>query len=172
MAARVECSGLGSGECQPQAARPDLLYCSAQGLGCRKVGRKRGVWRPNKSFKPKPLRYANHMAGKACHVLRSTTRLGLTLVLGPMPKIRASAIASLSAAGAIVVAGLFVYPLAMDSWTELQAKHAQERDFVAASDSDQAMIVRSLLINGLRKPPLCSPWDQNWSKDAMCFDRV
>src|SRR5690606_21960658 len=39
---------------------------------------------PNKSFKPKPLRYANHMAGKACHVLRSTTRLGLTLVLGLM----------------------------------------------------------------------------------------
>lgn len=37
--------------------------------------------RPNKSFKPKPLRYANHMAGKACHVLRSTARLGLTLAL-------------------------------------------------------------------------------------------
>ena len=82
MAARVECSGLGSGECQPQAARPDLLYCSAQGLGCRKVGRKLGVRRPNKSFKPKPLRYAKHMAGKACHVFRFTARLGLTLVLG------------------------------------------------------------------------------------------
>src|SRR5690606_18476605 len=39
---------------------------------------------PNKSFKPKPLRYANHMADKACHVLRSTARLGLTLVLGAM----------------------------------------------------------------------------------------
>src|SRR3546814_6136024 len=35
------------------------------------------------SFKPKPLRYANHMADTACHVLRSTTRLGLTLALGP-----------------------------------------------------------------------------------------
>lgn len=33
---------------------------------------------PNNAFKPKPLRSANHMAGTACHVLRSTTRLGLT----------------------------------------------------------------------------------------------
>src|SRR5690606_15911050 len=37
---------------------------------------------PNNAFKPKPLRSAKHMAGKACHVLRSTTRLGLTWVLG------------------------------------------------------------------------------------------
>ena len=38
--------------------------------------------RPNNAFKPKPLHSAKHMAGKACHVLRSTTRLGLTQVLG------------------------------------------------------------------------------------------
>src|SRR3546814_20394448 len=38
--------------------------------------------RPNNAFKPKPLRSANHMAGKDCHVLRSTARLGLTSVLG------------------------------------------------------------------------------------------
>ena len=82
LAARGAGSGFGSGECQLQAARPDMLYCFAQGLGCRKVGCRLGVRRPNKSFKPKPLRYANHMAGKACHVLRSTTRLGLTLALG------------------------------------------------------------------------------------------
>src|SRR5690606_1441972 len=37
---------------------------------------------PNNAFKPKPLRSANHMAGRACHVLRSTTRFGLTWVLG------------------------------------------------------------------------------------------
>ena len=37
---------------------------------------------PNNAFKPKPLRYAKHMAGTACHVLSSTTRLGLTWVLG------------------------------------------------------------------------------------------
>ena len=36
---------------------------------------------PNNAFKPKPLRYAKHMAGTACHVLRFTTRLGLTWVL-------------------------------------------------------------------------------------------
>ncbi len=34
--------------------------------------------RPNSSFKPKPLRSTNHMAGTACHVLGSTTQLGLT----------------------------------------------------------------------------------------------
>ena len=32
---------------------------------------------PNNALKPKPLRYAKHMAGTACHVFRSTTRLGL-----------------------------------------------------------------------------------------------
>ena len=37
-----------------------------------------GETRPNNAFKPKPLRYAKHMAGKACQVLCSTTRLGLT----------------------------------------------------------------------------------------------
>src|SRR5690606_15079900 len=51
--------------------------------------------RPNKSFKPKPLRYANHMADTACHVLRSTTRLGLTLALGGMSEIAAAMIEKL-----------------------------------------------------------------------------
>src|SRR5690606_25650148 len=37
---------------------------------------------PNNSFKPTPLRYANHMAGRACHMVCSTTRRGLTQVLG------------------------------------------------------------------------------------------
>src|SRR3546814_9173269 len=45
--------------------------------------------RPNNAFKPKPLRSAKHMAGTACHVLRSTTRLGLTSVLGVFPTIMA-----------------------------------------------------------------------------------
>ena len=39
---------------------------------------------PNNAFKPKPLRSANHMAGRACHVLHSTTRFGLTWVLALM----------------------------------------------------------------------------------------
>src|SRR5690606_15857089 len=82
LAAQAAGSGFGPGQCQPQAVRPDLLYCSAQGLGCREVGRKPGVRRPNKSFKPNPLRYAKHMAGKACHVFRFTALLGLTLALG------------------------------------------------------------------------------------------
>ena len=33
---------------------------------------------PNNAFKPNPLRYANRMAGRACHVVRSTALLGLT----------------------------------------------------------------------------------------------
>ena len=33
---------------------------------------------PNNAFKPNPLRYANHMAEKACHVVSSTARVGLT----------------------------------------------------------------------------------------------
>lgn len=65
-----------------QALQQDLLYCSAQGLGRRGSGISAGQRRPNKSFKPNPLRYAKHMAGKACHVFRFTTLLGLTLVLG------------------------------------------------------------------------------------------
>src|SRR5690606_6631987 len=46
---------------------------------------------PNNAFKPKPLRYAKHMAGTACHVLRFTTRLGLTWVLGPSHMLSLSA---------------------------------------------------------------------------------
>ena len=63
--------------------RPSCCSVSAQGLGCRGSGASAGRRRPNKSFKPNPLRYAKHMAGKACHVFRSTTLLGLTLVLAP-----------------------------------------------------------------------------------------
>src|SRR5690554_838912 len=37
-----------------------------------------GGARPNNAFKPNPLRYAKHMAGRACHVFRSTTLFGLT----------------------------------------------------------------------------------------------
>ena len=33
---------------------------------------------PNNAFKPNSFRYANNMAGKACHVLGSATRVGLT----------------------------------------------------------------------------------------------
>ena len=43
----------------------------------------------NNSFKPKPLRYGKGMAGKACHAFASTTRFGLTQVLGLMGDIMA-----------------------------------------------------------------------------------
>src|SRR3546814_9430100 len=37
--------------------------------------------RPNSSFNPNPLRSTNHMADKACHVVGSTTQVGLTQAL-------------------------------------------------------------------------------------------
>ncbi len=39
--------------------------------------------RPNNSFNPNPLRSTNNMADKACHVVGSTTQVGLTQALGP-----------------------------------------------------------------------------------------
>src|SRR5690606_6356211 len=58
-------------------SQPSVTSRSCCHVGLRKV-------RPNNAFKPNPLRYAKHMAGKACHVFRSTTLLGLTLVLCPV----------------------------------------------------------------------------------------
>ena len=40
--------------------------------------------RPNNSFKPNLLRYSNNMAEKACHVLASTTQVGLIQALGAL----------------------------------------------------------------------------------------
>ena len=55
----------------------------------------------NKSSKPTPLRGANHMAGKACHALRTPTQRGLTLALGGRGKfMRSAALLSL-----VLVAG-------------------------------------------------------------------
>ena len=50
------------------------------------------VVRPNNSFKPNLLRYSNNMAGKACHVLASTTQVGLIQALGLMHKLVATAV--------------------------------------------------------------------------------
>src|SRR3546814_16000141 len=44
----------------------------------------RGMIAPNSSFNPNPLRSTNNMAGRACHVVGSTTQVGLTQVLGLM----------------------------------------------------------------------------------------
>ena len=38
--------------------------------------------RPNNSFNPNPLRSTNNMADKSCHVVGSTTQVGLTQALG------------------------------------------------------------------------------------------
>jgi hypothetical protein len=42
------------------------------------VGSTLAQLRPNNAFKPNSFRYANNMAGKACHVICSATRVGLT----------------------------------------------------------------------------------------------
>lgn len=88
-----------------------------------------------------------------------------------MSRIRASAILSLSSAGALVVICLLAYPLVSNSWIELKTQRDQERDFVAASESDQSKIVRSLLINEINRPPLCSP-SVSCTKEPMYFDRL
>ena len=88
-----------------------------------------------------------------------------------MSRLRVSAIVLISITGAIVAAGALVYPLAKGSWADFQARRAQDRDFVIASDSDQAAIVRSLLLNEMAKPPLCSP-SQDCPKQPIYFDRL
>ena len=44
----------------------------------------RAMIAPNNSFTPNPLRSTNNMAGKACHVVGSTTQVGLTQALALM----------------------------------------------------------------------------------------
>src|SRR3546814_812209 len=41
----------------------------------------RGMIAPNNSFNPNPLRSTNNMANRACHVVGSTTQVGLTQAL-------------------------------------------------------------------------------------------
>ncbi len=61
---------------QSPGARLGVLFGARVGLSQDRAQ----AWlrRPNNAFKPKPLRYAVQAAGKACHLVRSTTRLGLT----------------------------------------------------------------------------------------------
>ncbi|GEM_PF-3779001 len=75
----------------------------------------------------------------------------------PMPSIRKSTVLRLSVAGAILLAGMVAYPLARDSWQDLQSRRAQEREFVAADDLDQQAIVRALLIRELAMVVPCAP---------------
>src|SRR5690606_29244326 len=84
-----------------------------------------------------------------------------------MFRIRLSAVVLISATAAMAAAVAFVYPLAESSWSELQVK----RDFVVASDADQGMIVRSLLVNELSKPPSCSP-SGDCAKEIIHFDQL
>src|SRR3546814_5075052 len=57
----------------------------------------RGMIAPNNSFNPNPLRYTNNMVGRACHVVGSTTQVGLTQALARLrrPEEHTSALPSL-----------------------------------------------------------------------------
>src|SRR5690606_1435017 len=46
---------------------------------------------PNRSFNPNPLRSTSNMADRACHVVGSTTQVGLTQALGLMRDVIAAA---------------------------------------------------------------------------------
>ena len=50
------------------AARPVRLASAPFQAKILRAGHSSRMLRPNNSFKPTPLRYASHMAGKACHV--------------------------------------------------------------------------------------------------------
>src|SRR3546814_18469224 len=49
---------------------------------------------PNSSFNPNPLRSTNNMAGRACHVVGSTTQVGLTQALGLTARTRSNSMSS------------------------------------------------------------------------------
>lgn len=88
-----------------------------------------------------------------------------------MAHARASIVFMLCIAGAILVAGVVLYPLGKSRWNELKASRADERDFVPASDSDQAVIVRTLL-KSLLKNRQCLPMEQECPSHPIYFDRV
>ena len=74
-----------------------------------------------------------------------------------MPKVRASAIVRISLGCALLIGSALVLPFALDYWTAWEARRALERDFIAASESDQQLIVVSLLKSEMRAPLLCGP---------------
>src|SRR5690606_41531220 len=68
---------------------PGCTFCTASSWASRLSGSHSvspAAQRLNNAFKPRLLRSAKHMADTACHVPRSTTRLGLTWVLGHRSK--------------------------------------------------------------------------------------
>jgi hypothetical protein len=67
----------------PQAPRSlERLHSACGWSDAQRVPIFSAKLRPNNSFKPKLLRSGNNMAGKACHVVASTTHFGLTQALG------------------------------------------------------------------------------------------
>jgi len=83
--------------------------------------------------------------------------LGTLTTTSAVHRIHESTVFRLSIAGAILLAGVVVYPLARDSWQGLQSRRSQEREFVAADDLDQQAIARALLIRELALMLPCAP---------------
>src|SRR3546814_166390 len=63
---------------------------------------------PNSSFNPNPLRSTNNMAGRACHVVGSTTQVGLSQALGLTERTRSNSMSS-SKDRKIVLSTLWIF---------------------------------------------------------------
>jgi hypothetical protein len=109
---------------------PSCCSVPAKGLaaGVRGRGDGSGQPRPNNSFKPNPLRYTNNMADKACHVVGSTTRVGLTQALGPAPVV----------CGRVGVVGLLCRGIRGAPLRSAQALAVRVRGVAKQSKSDSA----------------------------------
>lgn len=87
-----------------------------------------------------------------------------------MPKVRASLVIRLSLAGALLLAAAVVYPLAVSHFADLRAQRAERRDFVVASETDQRLIVRSILAREIDDKSLCEP-GRSCPRHPVYFDR-
>ena len=104
---------------------------------CSKIAAARNPWltfliagQPNNSFKPTPLRSSQTVADKACHCLASTTRRGLTQVLGRGK--------SISSAGASADASRSTFVVSCRSTSAGDLRSASSCVGRAASDSTGA----------------------------------
>lgn len=87
-----------------------------------------------------------------------------------MRKLKALPVIVTSAALALLVALVLVWPLLLGAWADFQRERAAQREFVAASDAVQQAIVRSYLECEMRQPPLCNPQTGACPKALLYFD--
>lgn len=88
-----------------------------------------------------------------------------------MSHVRAPVVICLSAAFALIAAGVIGYPLAVDFYVAKKRDRAESRSFVVASPTDQKMIVRGILLAEQAQPPLCNPTDGTCPEEPIYLDR-